>query len=360
MKRDTLTPRGALFLGVLMTVLMACAPLIQQSPVPQQQITDLQAENERLRQQVTELQNQLSQLQQQASQSEEAKAALDQQISELQAQIETLNRQNGLLRALAGPPPESLDALFPPEAPGPIWLFEMFALSGALEGILVDLEQGDMEGVQANFEAFKAQYTKVSQLVPEWQSRFPVEPVDALGEALASGDPTQVGPALGQIGQVCGSCHLFNQVKVQQKYHWPDFGEIRVTDPVTDEEVAWVDFMRRMALSYVGITNDLGQGQLDNARQNFEDFRARFAAMEPEGCSQCHLTPRTYFVDQSLQDMVQQVGAALEAETPDAETIGQLLGGIGNESCLKCHLVHFPAARAKARWQRFADVFSGQ
>ncbi|HDZ38969.1 MAG TPA: hypothetical protein ENH62_11885, partial [Marinobacter sp.] len=203
-----------------------------------------------------------------------------------------LVERNQTLEEIAGPVPASLDNFYPPNAPGPVYLMEMFALSGAFEGAIVDLQQGDIAGVQANYEAFKDQYSKMAEMVPEWTERFPLQPVEALGQALASGDPAQVGPAIGQVGQVCGSCHVLSQVKVQQTYHWPDFEAVQVAHPISGEALHLEDYMLNMALAFVGIGNDLQQGQVDNARQNFESFSALFSNL-PAICEQCHTTPRT-------------------------------------------------------------------
>ncbi len=69
--------------------------------------------------------------------------------------------------------PSSLDALFPPKAQGPIYLNRMFGLSTPFTGIIVDLLEGDIKNVQADFEMFKKQYEEVSNLVPEWKHDFP-------------------------------------------------------------------------------------------------------------------------------------------------------------------------------------------
>ena len=54
--------------------------------------------------------------------------------------------------------------------------------------------------------------------------------------------------------------------------------------------------------------------------------------------------------------MVDKLGQALKASSPDAKAIGELSAAIGNEICMKCHLVHIPAASAKARWEAFAEL----
>ena len=266
------------------------------------------------------------------------------------------NSNQGKLKEIAGPPPASLDQYFPPRAPAPVYLLEMFALAGPFEGVAVDLQEQDIAGAKANYQAFKTQYDKVAGMVPEWKDRFPKEPIDALGKALDSGDPAKVGPAMGGVAEACGSCHQIYQVKVQQKYHWPDFDNVKVADPLSGDSVAFGDFMVGVAGAYSGIAVDLQEGQLDNARKNFQAFNARFKALAAS-CSTCHTSPRTYYVDASVQAMVDQLGKAVAATPPDAQAVQQLSGAIGNESCLKCHLVHLPAQNAKDTWKKFGDLF---
>ncbi|RME45222.1 MAG: hypothetical protein D6791_11280 [Chloroflexi bacterium] len=281
---------------------------------------------------------------------------LQARLAEIEAEKQALQEQNALLKELAGPPPASIAQYFPPEAPGPIWLFEMFTLAGAFDGMIADMQQQDMEGLQANFEAFKAQYTKLAGMMPEWSHRFPMEPLDNLEAAIASGNPAQIGPAFGQVGGVCGSCHLVNQVKVMQQYHFKDFGTVEGVNPLSGESIGWLDYMFGMSGTFGAIGADLQQGQLDAARQDFQAFQALFSNL-PELCKACHDTERTYFVDASVQGLVAQLGEALQADAPDPQQVGELIGAIGSESCLRCHLVHKPAAMAKARWETFADLF---
>jgi len=268
------------------------------------------------------------------------------------------------LKEIAGPPPASLDNLFPPKAAAPIYLLEMLNLSGPFAGIGVDLQEKDIPGVKANYQAFKAQYDKVAGMVPEWKSLIPKEPIDALGQAIDSGDPAKVGPAMEKAAEVCSSCHLVNMVKVQQKYHWPNFDDVKLTDPVTSQSLAFVDYMKVMEGAYSGIATDLQEGQLDNARKNFEAFNARFKALalSTGGCATkgCHdaqpFKPRAYFVDDSIQATVDQLGKELASPTPDAQTVQQLSGAIGMESCLKCHWVHLPAQMSKDTWETYKDI----
>ncbi|MBI2866112.1 MAG: cytochrome c [Chloroflexi bacterium] len=274
-----------------------------------------------------------------------------QREKDLENEVASLKQENALLREIAGPPPASLDNLYPPKAPAPLFLLQMFAMATPAEGIMADLQQGDVANAQASYERFKAEYTKASKMVPEWKDKFPMEPITALGEALKTGDQAKIGQAFGAVGQVCGSCHLANQNNVRFKYHWPDFGQVKVSNPVIGQSQGLLDFMFSLSGAFGGIGNDLQQGQLDNARQNFQAFNAQFKALG-EACSACHTTPRAYFVDATVQALIDRLGAELNKPSPDLKTLGDLSGAIGNESCGKCHLVHQPAAFAQDRWKR--------
>jgi cytochrome c556 len=284
------------------------------------------------------------------------------ETDQLKADNAALTKQNEALKQLAGPPPASLDQYFPPAAPAPLFLIEMFGLAGPFEGVGVDLQEQDIAGVKANYQAFKTQYDKVAAMVPEWKDRFPLEPVTALGTAIDGGNPAQIGPAMGKVGEICGSCHALYQIKTQQKYHWKSFDEIKVTDPVSGQEMEFGDYMVAMAGSFEGAFIDMGEGQLDKAHQNYEAFSTQFKALGENACKECHQDPtgkeipRKYYVDDDSLALVAQLGQALAANPPDAEAIGNLSGAIGNSICLNCHLVHLPAQNTKDNWETFQDI----
>ena len=64
---------------------------------------------------------------------------LETQVAALQGEKAALEGQKQTLIDIAGPLPASLDQFFPPQAPAPVYLFEMFGLFGPFEGIIVDL-----------------------------------------------------------------------------------------------------------------------------------------------------------------------------------------------------------------------------
>lgn len=275
-------------------------------------------------------------------------------------EIARLEKENAALRALVGPPPSSLDNLFPPKANGPVLLFKMIGLATPLTAIVVDLSEKDLEQAKAHFARFRTQYAEVSKLVPEWESAFPLEPVAELGTALDSGDQDKVMAALGRVGRVCHNCHVANMAKVQQKYHWGDFDSITVSDPMTQDAVSFEQLMHFLETSLVGIGVDLEQGQRENALKHFEALNERFQSLK-KSCTTCHgPAERKYFVDKSVQVLVSKLGAALKSTPPNAKLVRELSQGIGMESCFKCHLVHVPAALARARWQEWGEPHGGK
>lgn len=165
------------------------------------------------------------------------------------------------------PLPASLDNFFPPRAEQPIFLFRMLGMAKPLSGIMADLSENDFPNVIANFEQFKVQYVEVSKLVPEWEKNFPLAPVNELGVALKSGDQGKVMAAFESVGKVCSDCHLANQSKAYFKYHWGDFHGIKIKDPLSQQEVAFQQFMLFLDGSFTGIEIDVEQGQIDNARR---------------------------------------------------------------------------------------------
>ena len=243
--------------------------------------------------------------------------------------------------------PETLNAFYPPVAGQPIYLTKMIELETSFSGIVVDLMEDDIAGARSSFDGFAGKYREVAGIVPEWKSKYPGEPVKELGEALAAGDRKRAMSAFAEVGGICHRCHVETMVPVQQKYHWGDFGAIAVKDPLSGAATGYPQFKQYLASNLAGITVDLRQGQVDNARRQFQGFRARFQALA-DSCDNCHEKKSRYYVDRELQDTVDEIGKAFMSRTVAADVVNALTQKIGRESCFKCYLVHLPAAFAGA------------
>lgn len=239
--------------------------------------------------------------------------------------------------------PESLDDFYPPENPAPAYLLAMLELDRSFSGMVADALEGDLPNARANFDAFKELYVKTAEMIPEWKTAYAMEPVEALGQAIASGDPGHIMPAVDAVGHTCHSCHLQSMVPVQQKYHWERFSDLTLIDPLSGRDVSFAQLMQMLETNFTGIGNNLQQGQPENARMQFEGFQQRFQAMS-EACMMCHDTERKYFVSEDIADLITSLKDVLGQEAADMPKFGGLMKAIANESCEKCHLVHLPAA----------------
>jgi len=215
----------------------------------------------------------------------------------------------------------------------------------AFSGIVVDLMENDLEGARGSFDDFQTEYREVAGMVPEWKGEYPEEEVNKLGKALADGDRGLAMNAFAEVGGICHRCHVAAMVPVQQKYHWGDFGATTVRDPLSGSATGYPQFKRFLAANMAGITVDLRQGQTDNARKQFEAFRARFKALTGS-CHGCHEKKSRYFVDREMQGAVEELGKMFRSRAVAADSAIALVQKIGRESCSKCHLVHLPAAHA--------------
>lgn len=245
------------------------------------------------------------------------------------------------------PLPASLSALYPPTAEGPVLLMAMHGVNAPLAAIGADLGEGDREGVQVDFEAFRVRYAEVSELVPEWREWYPAEPVEALGRAVQDGAPESVMAALGRVGAVCHRCHVATMVPVQQKFHWPEFAGISLHDPVLDRDLDYATFMQMLNANLAGIGADLEQRQVENARTQVAALRLRMGELRTS-CEACHDAERAYFVDERVEALLTEMATAMDVPEPDPAAIQRLGAAFGEESCFRCHLVHMPAAYSGA------------
>ncbi len=133
---------------------------------------------------------------------------------------------------------------------------------------------------------------------------------------------------------------------VQHKYEWPDFYSIKITDPLTEQEVGFSRLKQYLQTNFAGIIVNVEQGQKENAQRQLQGFNARFQALK-EICWTCHQAEPKYYVDDSVQALVDYMGQVLGEASIDSKKIEVLSQGIGSESCHKCHLVHSPAALSK-------------
>lgn len=242
--------------------------------------------------------------------------------------------------------PTSLDDLYPPKGPAPAYLLAMLDLARPFSGIVVDVQENDMANAMSNFKIFEKSYLKIAKMVPEWEQRYPLQPVEELAVAMNSGDPSKIMASVEKVDRVCHHCHLASMAAVEQKYRWGNFGDLVLTDPLSGQDVSYAKLMLMMQTNFTGIGVNLEQGQKENAMTQFAGFNDRFKAMA-DACIACHDSERKYFVDGEVVESIARLEQELSRGEINGDAIGNLMQSIGRESCLKCHLVHIPAAYAQ-------------
>jgi cytochrome c553 len=252
-------------------------------------------------------------------------------------------------------PPKSLDKLYPPQAKDPILLIEMITLAKFFTSIGHDARQNDWPNAQLGFDNFKSQIIKLSGMIPEWKKHFNMDVVEELGHAVAQKNLDAVLKVRNEKvgGGMCGHCHEEHRIGVWYRYHWKDFGEIMVEDPMVKKKVPFQTFMFMVSESLEGIGIDLQQGQVANARNTFNAFNARAKALK-KACENCHdpkKGERKYFVNAEVMGMIDGLGTELSKTTPAHEKVEHFFMEIGVEMCYECHQVHWPAGTVQRFWR---------
>ena len=251
----------------------------------------------------------------------------------------------------AGLPP-SLDRYYssmPSEPPKPPeFLIKMSELGESMQGIVVNIQQGDMGNATNSFRAFSQQYEELSRFVPEWRGYFRPKAVKELGESLedASKDPSKIPgvfEAMGKVGETCHNCHVDNMVPVWNKYNWKDFSTVNISTPYGD--MKWADAkMKFLDVGLVGIFVNAKKWNQTGAKESFQVFNATFDGLA-KACLSCHSTEPRYYVSKDIRAMIDLAGAKIDAGNL-TEAAG-IIQGVGMESCYRCHVLHVPAQFSK-------------
>ncbi len=263
--------------------------------------------------------------------------------SELQALVNVFEDIYRLFMGLSLP--QSLDKYFQtqkPEVPGNEFVGEMFTLTEAFSGVAVNLQENDMDNATISYNAFASEYKNLSQKVPEWQGYFDIAAVDKLGKDLQANDVNASLKDLGAIGATCGKCHADRQPQVWAKYYWKDFDTVNVSGMV------WGDAMGALAGSFDAIAVNAAEGKQNETNNSFNQFKAQYTAIK-NACSNCHDTPRAYYVSDDVFAKIDQMGQNITSgNLQNARAIQQELG----TECYKCHVLHMPAQDMKDKMEK--------
>ncbi|CAG0962057.1 hypothetical protein METP3_00891 [Methanosarcinales archaeon] len=236
--------------------------------------------------------------------------------------------------------PESLDKFYTnssPEIPSSEWVVQMFILAGAFDGMVANIQENDVNNANVSYEAFANEYKNISKKVPEWKGYFDIATVDKLGEDLKTNNPAETFKDIGTIAATCEKCMGDRRAQVWAKYYWRDFDTVEVNG------MEWKDAMITLAGSFGGIGANAAEGQQNETNNSFNQFNALYKDFK-DACSNCHDTPRYYYVSDDVFTRIDQMGNdIITGDLQGAQAVQQELG----IQCYRCHVLHMPAEDMK-------------
>jgi len=248
-------------------------------------------------------------------------------------------------------PPQSLSKYYLPESQQSKWIEQMHKMSTHFGGVFINLKENDFENVDKHADKLVEEYKKTSEMVPEWKDYFDIKAAENFANAAKTHDIAKAGKASSGLGKTCGKCHAEQQVSVWAKFHWPSFQKIKVTDPISEKETAFDDYMGSVSSSFKTVTVNFGEGQYDNAAKALKMFKSRFMELKST-CSKCHITQdaKRFYVGPEIDTALTELSKELSHEKPNSEKFWKNIGLIGKKGCKHCHLVHRTNSMIKKIW----------
>ena len=250
-------------------------------------------------------------------------------------------------------PPKSLSKYYPPESKQTIWIQQMHKMSTHFGGIFVNLKEKDFKNVNMHADKLVEEYKKTSEMVPEWEEYFNIKAVEDFAAAAKKHDISEAGKASGELGKTCGKCHAEQEVSVWAKFHWPSFQKIKVTDPISEKEIVFDDYMSSISSSFKGVTVNFGEGQYDRAAKALKVFKSRYMELKST-CSKCHATQnvKRFYVGQDADTAFAGLSQELNSEKPNPKKFWKNVGLLGKTGCKHCHLVHRTNSFIQEMWEK--------
>jgi hypothetical protein len=250
-------------------------------------------------------------------------------------------------------PPKSLSKYYPPESHQSKWIQQMHKMSTHFGGVFINLKENDFENVDKHADKLVEEYKKTSEMVPEWEEYFDIKAAETFANAAKTHDIAKAGKASGGLGKTCGKCHAEQQVSVWAKFHWPSFHKIKVTDPISEKETTFDDYMGNISSSFKTVTVNFGEGQYNRAAKALKIFKSRFMELKST-CSKCHITQdaKRFYVGPEIDTALNELNKELSSEKPNPGKFWKNISLLGKKGCKHCHLVHRTNSFIQAMWKQ--------
>lgn len=242
--------------------------------------------------------------------------------------------------------PETLDRFYDnsiPLVPSSEWVGEMFIQAGAFDGMIANMQEGDIANAIVQYKIFASEYKNISKKVPEWKGYFDIAAVNKLGNDLQANDVNAAFNDIGKVAATCEKCMGERRAQVWAKYYWRSFDTVNVT--TSNGNLSWMNAMVALAAGFGGIAANAAEGNQSQTNSSFNQFKAMYTDIA-DACKNCHDTPRLYYVSPDIFARIDQMGINITANDLPAVMANQRELGI---QCYRCHVLHMPAEDMKSK-----------
>jgi hypothetical protein len=250
-------------------------------------------------------------------------------------------------------PPQSLSKYYPPKSKEPKWIQQMHKMSTHFGGVFVNFKEKDFENVDKHADKLVEEYKKTSEMVPEWEEYFDIKSAEAFALAAKTHDMAKTGEASVELGKTCSKCHSEQEVAVWAKFHWPSFHKIKVTDPISEKEINFDDYMSKVSASFKGVTINFSEGQYNRSAKALKIFKLQFMELKST-CSKCHTTNdvKLFYVGKDANTAFTGLSKELNADKPNPKKFWKNISLLGKTGCKHCHLTHRTYSFIQEMWEQ--------
>ncbi len=234
-------------------------------------------------------------------------------------------------------PPQSLAQWYKPQSKRHTWLHNMFKLRREMQAVKHYSETEQSEPLALWVERLNEHYTKIAEMVPEWENRLDPNALRQLTTAQQNNQFTQIGPALNELKKSCTSCHDRFRTVTALLYRAPDFKSMQL-----DEDHSLTESMKALMADVNEIKIEAEAGNQQHALASLGRLRE---GMDELGglCTECHEHNPKPYPDETISGALNDLQLSLEStETGPEQTKKQsrALGMVAFTACAQCHGTH--------------------
>jgi len=236
-------------------------------------------------------------------------------------------------------PPATLEKWYKPANKRQVWLHTMFSMRREMQAIGEYAEQNDKAGMEKWVDRLEKNYSKIAEMVPEWEKEIKPRLMPELRIFVEKGDTARVAKTLKMIQRTCDDCHDSYQPMVAAMYRSPHYDDIKVKD-INGQPESFADNMEALSDSVNRILIALDDGHKTIALQASQDLASQLQNLG-DSCNGCHKNdeyPRERILGKANQQRFEKLRLNIsEDRIKDSQ---DLMGEIAVTVCARCHNTH--------------------